>query len=170
MKEKYIITIDKKTKNLTIEESGELNKEKWFLLNINQYPDIIKNVDRGKEAVIEALRNPKFFPPYETAAAIAKTIIRMVAKNKNSEEMLINGKDYVRKIEEEEEKKKAVIKAIEEDGEFINIIDEEADSENIDENVDIDELLQDGDNINVSAGIKIAEDEIEKPDAAENDI
>ncbi|MBW1615744.1 MAG: hypothetical protein JRJ49_04245 [Deltaproteobacteria bacterium] len=171
MKEKYIITIDKKTKNLTIKETGELSKEEFFTLNVNEYPDIIKNIDQGKEALIEALRNPKFFPPYETAAAIADTIIHMSTENKNSEEILVNGKDYVQENEEEEQdEEKATIKVIEEEGEFINIIDEAADTENVDENVNIDDLLQDGDNLNVSAGIKIVEDEVEKPGSAEDDI
>ena len=171
MKEKYIITIDNKTKNITLEERGELNKEEFFTLATNQYPDIIKDIPKGKEAIIEALRNPKFFPPYETAAAIANTIIHMVSKNKNSEEILIDNKDYIQKAEEEEyENKKAVFESIDGDSEFINIIDEDIDRDNIDENVDIDDLLQDGDNINVSSGIKIAEDEIEKPSSSEDDI
>ncbi|MBW1649783.1 MAG: hypothetical protein JRJ44_03715 [Deltaproteobacteria bacterium] len=172
MKEKYIITINNKTKNVTLEALGELNKEEFFTLTTNQYPNIIiKDLPKGKKAVIEALRNPKFFPPYKTTAAIADTIIHMASENKNFEKILINDKDYIQKAEEEEhEDNKTASKTTDDDGEFINIIEENIDRDDIDENVNIDELLQDGDNINVSSGIKIAEDDIEKPGVTENDI
>jgi len=172
MREKYIIKIDKNTKKITLEELGELSKEEFFLLTTNEYSNIIiEDISKGKEAVIEALRNSKIFPTYQTAKAIADTIIHMVKEDKYYEEILIDEKDYIQKSEEEGyEEEKAVFKNLNEDTEFIDIIDNDISRDDVDENVDIDELLQDGENINVSSGIKIAEDEIEKSSKSEDDI
>ena len=172
MKGRYIITIDSETKDVTLEELGELNKEEFFTLTSNKYSDIItEKFPEGKEAIITSLRNEKFFPPYETVSTIADTIIHMVSENKNYEEILIDDKDYILESEEDESKgNKEAFETLDNDGEFINMIDEEISRNNIDENVNIEELLQDGDDINVSSGIKIADDEMEKTVSSEEDV
>ncbi len=166
MRQKFVVTLDKETKKLTVEEFAELSKENFSHVYTVNYVDIVeKSVEHGKEAVISSLRTDKMFPIYECSELIADAVINIAnSDTESSKEVYYDDKDYIGKDEDASE-------ANEEDDEFVDIDDEDVNGEDIDdETADIDDLLSDDKTINASSSIKIADEEPDKPVADSDSI
>jgi hypothetical protein len=105
MKQRYLISHDEKTSELTIEEyaviAGNLKrheisalaKDEFTLLCIESYKDQIikKAITQGKEALVTALRTDNLYPISIYAGVIADTVIEIYGKNNNlSKELLFD--------------------------------------------------------------------------------
>jgi len=79
MKQKYLITKDQKTQQVTIQEFAELDKDAFSLVCEEAYDsDKIKTaVSEGKDELIEILRTPNLYPVAEYADQIADSVIEL---------------------------------------------------------------------------------------------
>jgi hypothetical protein len=79
MKQKYLITKDQKTQQVTIQEFAELDKDVFSLVCEEAYDgDKIKTaVSEGKDELIETLRTPNLYPVAEYADRIADSVIEL---------------------------------------------------------------------------------------------
>jgi hypothetical protein len=105
MKQRYLISRDEKTSELTIEdyaviagnlkrhEVSALAKDDFTLLCIESYKGtIIKNaINQGKEALVDALRTDNLYPIGSYAGVIADSVIEIYGKgNSPSKELLFD--------------------------------------------------------------------------------
>ena len=105
MKQRYLISRDETTSELTIEEyaviAGNLKrheisalaKDEFTLLCIESYEGTIikKAISQGKEALVDALRTDNLYPISIYAGVIADTVMEIYGKNNNlSEELLFD--------------------------------------------------------------------------------
>jgi hypothetical protein len=105
MKQRYLISLDEKTSELTIEESAviagnlkrheisALAKDDFTLLCIESYEGkIIKNaISQGKDALVDALRTDNLYPIGTYAGVIADTVMEIYEKNNSrSKELLFD--------------------------------------------------------------------------------
>jgi hypothetical protein len=149
MKQKYLISKENDQKKLIIKEFAELDKERLSLLCEEEYDNkIIRSaISQGKEALISELRTNNMYPPGVYAEKIAQAVIDIFGSEDSQPiELFFNDVDLL-------------IKEQEPSGD----IDE---TESIDDNDDIDELIGDdleeklGDKNAIKKGsIKVAEDE-----------
>ena len=79
MKQKYLVTKDQKTQQVTIQEFAELDKDVFSLVCEEAYDgDKIKTaVSEGKDELIETLRTPNLYPVAEYADKIADSVIEL---------------------------------------------------------------------------------------------
>jgi hypothetical protein len=103
MKQRYLISRDEKTSELTIEEyaviAGNLKrheisalaKDDFTLLCIESYEDkIIKMaISQGKEALVDALRTDNLYPISIYAGVIADSVIEIYGKNNSTSKELL---------------------------------------------------------------------------------
>jgi hypothetical protein len=105
MKQRYLISRDKETSELTIEEYAviagnlkrheisALSKGEFTLLCIESYEGKIINkaILQGKEALVDALRTDNLYPISIYAGVIADTVMEIYGKNNSlSEELLFD--------------------------------------------------------------------------------
>ena len=105
MKQRYLISRDEKTSELTIEEYAviagnlkrheisALSKDEFTLLCIESYEGKIINkaILQGKEALVDALRTDNLYPISIYAGVIADTVMEIYGKNNSlSEELLFD--------------------------------------------------------------------------------
>ena len=105
MKQRYLISLDAKTNELTIEESAviagnlkrheisALAKDDFTLLCIESYEGkIIKNaISQGKDALVDALRTDNLYPIGTYAGVIADTVMEIYENNnRRSKELLFD--------------------------------------------------------------------------------
>ena len=105
MKQRYLISRDEKTGELTIEEYAviagnlkrheisSLSKDEFALLCIESYEGKIINkaISQGKEALVDALRTDNLYPISIYAGVIADTVMEIYGKNNSlSEELLFD--------------------------------------------------------------------------------
>ncbi len=158
MKQKFIITLNKQQDELIVEEFAELAKEYFTSININKYKNIIKEeLPKGKKALISFLRNKSMFPLYECTELIVDAFIRIAeSTSEESQEIYFDDKNYIQKNEDihndsinEDEK-----------DDFTDMADDNIADASLDDSAsDIDELLKEDEKINVSAGIKTADED-----------
>jgi len=79
MKQKYLVTKDQKTQQVTIQEFAELDKDVFSLVCEEAYDgDKIQTaVSEGKDELIETLRTPNLYPVAEYADKIADSVIEL---------------------------------------------------------------------------------------------
>lgn len=79
MKQKYSLHKDADNKTLTIKEYAELDKEILSLLCEETYEDdVVKAcINKGTEALIQALRTRNMYPPRTFAQKIADSVVRL---------------------------------------------------------------------------------------------
>lgn len=105
MKQRYLISRDEKTSELTIEEyaviAGNLKrheisalaKDEFTLLCIESYEgkSIKEAISQGKEALVDELRTDNLFPISIYAGVIADSVIEIYEKNNSlSKELLFD--------------------------------------------------------------------------------
>jgi len=105
MKQRYLISRDEKTSELTIEESAviagnlkrheisALAKDDFTLLCIESYEGtIIKNaISQGKDALVDTLRTDNLYPIGIYAGVIADSVMEIYEKNNSvSKELLFD--------------------------------------------------------------------------------
>jgi hypothetical protein len=110
MKQRYLISRDKKTSELTIEEyaviAGNLKrneisalaKDDFTLLCIESYEDntIKKAISQGKQALVDTLRTDNLYPISIYAGVIADSVIEIYGKNNSSaKELLFDDRDLL---------------------------------------------------------------------------
>jgi hypothetical protein len=116
MKQRYFISRDEKTSELTIEEyaviAGNLKrheisalaKDEFTLLCIESYEDksIKKAISEGKEALVDALRTDNLFPISIYAGVIADSVIEIYGNNNSlSKELLFDDLNLFESIQNE---------------------------------------------------------------------
>ena len=140
MKQKYLITKDQKTQQLTIQEFAELDKDAFSLVCEEAYDGkkIKSAVSEGKESLIQTLRTPNLYPVAEYADKIADSIIDMFNQgNQDSIEIAFDDIEALKKEkaakagEKEEDESVALDELLNDD------LDEDED-ENSDESSDAD--------------------------------
>jgi len=79
MKQKYLVTKDQKTQQVTIQEFAELDKDVFSLVCEEAYDGnkIKAAVSEGKDELIETLRTPNLYPVAEYADKIADSVIEL---------------------------------------------------------------------------------------------
>ncbi len=79
MKQKYLVTKDPKTQQVTIQEFAELDKDVFSLVCEEAYDGnkIKTAVSEGKDELIETLRTPNLYPVAEYADKIADSVIEL---------------------------------------------------------------------------------------------
>lgn len=100
MKQKYLITKDPKTKQMTIQEFAELDKDIFSLVCEEAYDGkkIKSAVSEGKETLIQTLRTPNLYPVAEYADKIADSVIDMFNQgNQNSIEIAFDDIEALKK-------------------------------------------------------------------------
>lgn len=111
MKQKYMVSKDQKTHQVTIQEFAELDKDVFSLVCEEAYDgDKIKTaVSEGKEELIETLRTPNLYPVAEYADKIADSVIELF--NQGDQESIEIAFDDIEALKKE----KAARSAAEED-------------------------------------------------------
>ena len=119
MKQRYLISRDEKTSELTIEEyaviSGNLKrheisalpKDDFTLLCIESYEGKIikKAISEGKEALVGALRTDNLYPISTYAGVIADTVMEVYGKdNSLSKELLFDDLHLLESYQDESKK------------------------------------------------------------------
>ena len=119
MKQRYLISRDEKTSELTIEEyaviSGNLKrheisalaKDDFTLLCIESYEGKIikKAISEGKEALVGALRTDNLYPIGTYAGIIADTVMEVYGKdNSLSKELLFDDLHLLESYQDESKK------------------------------------------------------------------
>jgi hypothetical protein len=114
MKQRYFISRDEKTSELTIEEYAviagnlkrheisALTKDEFTLLCIESYEgeSIKEAISQGKEALVDALRTNNLFPISIYAGVIADSVIEIYGKNNSlSKELLFDDLDLFESIQ-----------------------------------------------------------------------
>jgi hypothetical protein len=126
MKQKYAIIRDDEQKALIIREYAELDKEMMSLLCEETYPQetIAAACQEGHQAVIDAIRTNNMYPPTVYAEPIAESIEGLFREGGNlSAELFFDDKDlFIKEVEPAPEE----------------------DEEEIDDDVEVDDLLDDG--------------------------
>jgi hypothetical protein len=103
MKQRYFISRDEKTSELTIEESAviagnlkrheisALAKDDFTLLCIESYEGQIikKAISQGKEALVDALRTDNLYPISTYAGVIADSVMEIYEKNNSASKELL---------------------------------------------------------------------------------
>lgn len=115
MKQRYLISRDEKTSELTIEEyaviAGNLKrqeisalaKDDFTLLCIEYYEDkmIKKAISQGKEVLVDALRTDNLYPISIYADVIADSVIEIYGKNNSrSKELLFDDRDLFQALQD----------------------------------------------------------------------
>jgi hypothetical protein len=115
MKQRYFISRDKKTSELTIKEyavvAGNLKRyeinaiaqKDFTLLCIETYEGrrIKKAISEGKEALISVLRTDNLYPISIYAAVIAESVIELYGRNDTlSKELLFDDLDLLESLQE----------------------------------------------------------------------
>lgn len=83
MKQKYAISKDEKTGDLSIQEHAELSKDMFSLVCEESYKKdrIEKAIDEGRQALINTLRTPNLYPISDYIEKIADTVTELYQKN-----------------------------------------------------------------------------------------
>ncbi len=154
MKQKYAIIRDDDQNTLIVREYAELDKEMMSLLCEESYSQDTINaaVQKGHQAVIDALRTNNMYPPTVFADPIAKAIEGLFAQDGNmSAELFFDDKELFAKDPQEE-------------------ISEPEDE--VKEDVDVDELLEDDidDDFGDDEGIKNLKTSIQVSDDNDADV
>ena len=115
MKQRYLISRDEKTSELTIEEyaviAGNLKrheisalaKDDFTLLCIESYEgkDIKKAIRQGKDALVDELRTDNLYPISSYAVAIADSVMEIYENNSSqSKELLFDDLDLLESLQE----------------------------------------------------------------------
>ncbi len=115
MKQRYFISRDKKTSELTIEEyavvSGNLKRadisvlarDDFTLLCIETYEGsaIKKAISQGKDALVDVLRTDNLYPIGTFAGVIADSVIEIYDKNNSaSKELLFDDLDLFETLQD----------------------------------------------------------------------
>ena len=154
MKQKYAIIRDDDQKLLIVREYAELDKEMMSLLCEESYPQqtIAVAVQRGHQAVIDAVRTNNMYPPTAFAQPIAEAIGALFTEGGNpSAELFFDDKDlFAKDIEQVEQEPE----------------------EEVDEDVDVDDLLEDGieDDFDDDKVLKDLKSSLQVADEDANDI
>jgi len=116
MKQRYLISRDEKTSELTIEEyavtAGDLKRhdisaiaqDDFTLLCIESYEGkmIKKAISEGKEALVTALRTDNLYPISIYAGVIADSVIEIYGKTDSlSKELLFDDLDLFESVQDE---------------------------------------------------------------------
>jgi hypothetical protein len=155
MKQKYSIHKDDENKKLVIKEYAELDKEILSLLCEETYEgQIVKDaVDRGAEALIEALRTRNMYPPSTFAQKIADTVIMLYnSDGEQSMDIFFDDKEFF----ESEELVKDEEDELETDAEDL---DDLLEDDEIDDVYDDKKIIKD-----LKSSIKVADDESVDPE------
>ena len=92
MKQKYLILKDDEKKVLIIKEFAELDKETFYLLCEETYPnkDIQSAIKEGQKALLGTLRTPSMYPIRKYALQIAQEVIDLYqSKEADSKELFL---------------------------------------------------------------------------------
>ena len=83
MKQKYAISKDEKTGDLSIQEYAELSKDMFSLVCEESYKKdrIEKAIDEGRNALINTLRTPNLYPISDYIEKIADTVSDLYQAN-----------------------------------------------------------------------------------------
>ena len=115
MKQRYLISRDEKTSELTIEEyaviAGNLKrheisalaKDDFTLLCIESYEgkDIKKAIRQGKDALVDELRTDNLYPISSYAVAIADSVMEIYENNSSqSKELLFDDLDLLESLQD----------------------------------------------------------------------
>ena len=115
MKQRYLISRDEKTSELTIEEyaviAGNLKrheisalaKDDFTLLCIESYEgkDIKKAIKQGKDALVDELRTDNLYPISSYAVAIADSVMEIYENNSSqSKELLFDDLDLLGSLQD----------------------------------------------------------------------
>jgi hypothetical protein len=148
MKQKYVISREADPPRLVIKEYAELDKEMFFLLCEEQYPEasIRTAMTESTDALIAAFRTRNFYPTYAFAVRIADAIVALI--NQDGDEP---------------------IEVVIDDAEFLNRRrteptlrpDTDEDAEDIDDLLDdaVEEEFEDIDIDKINSGLKIADED-----------
>ena len=155
MKQKYSLYRDDENKKLIIKEYAELDKEILSLLCEETYEDaaVKTAMDKGTEALIEALRTRNMYPPSTFAQKIADTVVMLYgATGERSLDIFFDDKEFF--------ETEAVVKDPEEELET-----EAEDLEDLLEDEDIDDVYEDKKIIkDLKSSLKVADDESVDPE------
>jgi hypothetical protein len=140
MKQKYAIIRDDDQGTIIIREYAELDKEMMSLLCEETYAqDVIKEAcQAGHQAVIDAIRTNNMYPPTVYAEPIAEGVEGLFREGGNlSAELFFDDKDlFIKEVE-------PVVEATEEE---------------IEKDVEVDDLLEDGIDEEYSGGEEVLKD------------
>ena len=115
MKQRYLISRDEKTSELTIEEyaviAGNLKrheisavaKDDFTLLCVESYEgnDIKKAIREGKDALVDELRTDNLYPISSYAGVIADSVIEIYTEDSSfSKELLFDDLDLLESFQE----------------------------------------------------------------------
>jgi len=153
MKQKFLIKKDTQHEKLVISEYGELDKDSFSLLCEETFDDdvIVQAAEKGKTALVAALRTKNMYPPGRYADKIAESVAALLAsQEEDSVEVFFNDIDAL--VSEEPQQ------------------DQDATAEEEEESIDGmltddagDDLKEDLKNKKTRAGLKVADDEAADP-------
>jgi hypothetical protein len=154
MKQKYSLHKDADNKKLVIKEYAELDKEILSLLCEETYEDdVVKAcIDKGTEALIQALRTRNMYPPRTFAQKIADAVVMLYnADGEKSKDIFFDDKEF---FEIDEAVKDSEVR-LERDAEDLADLLED----------DIDDVYDDKKIIkNLKSSLKVADDESVDPE------
>ncbi|MFP4667665.1 MAG: hypothetical protein ACOCY3_02380 [Desulfosalsimonas sp.] len=127
MKQKYSITKDDKTGDLSIQEYAELSKDMFSLVCEESYEkdSIQRALQEGKKALIDTLRTPNLYPISDYIDKIADTVIGLYENGdqSGSVELVFDDVELFKSQEEKDE-------AVEEDSvEIEDLLEEDSGDE-----------------------------------------
>ncbi|MFW5930729.1 MAG: hypothetical protein ACOCQI_03165 [Desulfosalsimonas sp.] len=136
MKQKYSITKDDKTGDLSIQEYAELSKDMFSLVCEESYEkdSIQRALQEGKKALIDTLRTPNLYPISDYIDKIADTVIGLYENGdqSGSVELVFDDVELFKSQEEKDE-------AVEEDSvEIEDLLEEDSGDEDSGEEEDKD--------------------------------
>ena len=139
MKQKYTIMLSDDKNKLIIQEFAELDKDIMSMLceETYYYKTIRSAINKGKEALISALRTPNMYPARVYADKIADAAIMLHdSSDQNSTDVLFDDFDYLTTTRKKE---KAEEEIEEEAAEIDELLEDEFD-DNYDEKPSIDKV------------------------------
>ncbi|MDD2603459.1 MAG: hypothetical protein PHF66_01450 [Desulfobacteraceae bacterium] len=148
MKQKYVISREADPQRLVIKEYAELDKEMFFLLCEEQYPEesIRTAMAEGADALIAAFRTRNFYPTYAFATRIAEAIAALLKQDGGEPiEVVIDDAEFLNRRRNEPAPRP----------------DTEEEAEDIDDLLDdaVEEEFEDIDIDKINSGLKIADDD-----------
>lgn len=123
MKQKYVIEKSDNGDDIVVKEYAELDKEMLSLLCEESYAaaDLAAAQQRGKTALVEAIRTNNMYPPGPYADQIADAIVGLIASDATpSSELFFDDKEL---FVQEEDEDAEVAEAAETEGETVVVDD-----------------------------------------------
>ncbi len=157
MKQRYDIFKNETDNQLTIKEYAELDKVTYSLLCEQKFDmDALKKaMEKGKDALVSAIRTENMYPPARFAEKIAESVTELVKSvDKESIEIYFDDAVFLSREKEAEE--------AEESKEDEEVEETEAESGDIDELLDdsIEDEFEDDDKIsNLNSSLRVADDD-----------